>query len=349
MPVKSKRKILKFWTKFKPFFFVFLLIFLLWESFFFLRPLLDFAKKNDIGPTFLYSLFFSKEPFLKKEKGRTNLLLLGVSGGDNQANDLTDTMIFLSFNFEKKKALLASLLRDIWSPTLRDKINSAYHYGEEKKEGGGLILAKLIAEETLGQPIHYAFLIDFSSFKEAIDVLGGIDIEVERSFNDFQFPIKGKEDDLCDGDPELSCRYEHVYFKKGWQKMSGETALKYVRSRNAEDEEGGDFARAARQQKLLLAFKGKFFSSEVVFNPFKIKKLIEVLSKGIKTDIKLAEACFLGKFGLGLEKSEVKKLVLEESLFIIPPLWQYGKWVLIPPNEDFTPIHQYVEKQLENL
>lgn len=349
MPVQSKRKILKFWAKFKPFFFVLLLIFFLWETFLFLKPILNFAKRNDIGPTFLYSLFFSGEFTLKKQAGRTNILLLGATGGDHKANDLTDTMIFLSFNLEKKKALLISLLRDIWSPTLRDKINSAYHYGEVKKDSGGLVLAKLIAEETLGQPIHYAFLIDLSSFKEATDILGEIDVEVERSFDDFQFPIEGKEDDLCDGDPEFSCRYEHVHFDQGWEKMSGERALKYVRSRNAEDEEGGDFARAARQQKLLVAFKDKIFSSEVVFNPFKIKKLIEVLRKGIKTDIKLAEACFLGKFALGLKGEDIKKSVLEEKLFLIPPLWQYGKWVLIPPNEDFTPIHQYVEKELENL
>ena len=81
----------------------------------------------------------------------------------------------------------------------------------------------------MGQPVHYALLIDFSSFKKAIDVLGGVDVNVERSFDDFHFPIEGKENDSCNGDPTFSCRYEHVSFKKGWQKMDGDTALKFAK------------------------------------------------------------------------------------------------------------------------
>jgi len=349
MPAKFKRQILKFWGKFKPLFLIILLVLLIWEASFFLKPVLNFAKKNDISPTFLWSLVFNKNSPLKKAGTKTNFLLLGAGGGDHKANDLTDTMIFLSFNFEKKKALLVSLPRDIWSPTLRDKINSAYHYGEEKKKGGGLILAKVVVEEVLGQPIHYAFLIDLSSFEKTIDVLGGLDIEVERSFDDFLFPIQGKEDDLCEGDPEFLCRYEHLHFEKGWEHMNGERALKYARSRNAEGEEGGDFARAARQQKLLLAFRDKIFSYEILFKNSKTKKLIDILRTGVRADINLAEICFLGRLSLGLEKENIEKLVLGESFFIVPPLWQYGKWILVPSGEDFTPIHQYIEEKLNNL
>ena len=76
----------------------------------------------------------------------------------------------VSLDFKKRKALLVSLPRDIWSPTLRDKINSAFHYGEEKKKGGGLTLAKFVVEEVLGQPVHYSILVDFSSFKGLIDL-----------------------------------------------------------------------------------------------------------------------------------------------------------------------------------
>lgn len=349
MPAKFKRKILKFWVKFRPLFLTIFLALLLLESLIFSKPVFDFARQNGLGPTFLWSLFFSQKNPLKKQATRTNLLLLGIPGGNHQGSDLTDTMIFLSVNFQNKKGVLLSLPRDIWSPTLKDKINSAYHYGEEKKEGGGLVLAKLVAEEVLGQPVHYAILADFSSFKEAIDVLGGVEIEVERSFNDFYFPIEGKENDPCGGDPEFKCRYERLHFEKGWEHMDGERALKYARSRNAQGEEGGDFARTARQQKLLLAFKDKALSYKVILSPFKLKKLAEIFKKGVKTDMNLSEACFLGKFALKLKKEKIKKLVLEEKLFITPSLWQYGKWVLVPPKEDFTLIHQYLKKELAVL
>lgn len=349
MPVKSKRKILKFWVKFRSLFLTIFLALLLLESLIFSKPVFDFARQNDIGPTFLWSLFFSKKFPLKKQDTKTNILLLGVAGGNHQGSDLTDTIIFLSLDFEKQRALLISLPRDIWSPTLKDKINSAYHYGQEKKKGGGLILAKFIAEEVLGQPVHYAFLLNFSSFKEAVDILGGVDIEVERSFDDFYFPIEGKENDSCGGDPEFKCRYEHVHFEKGWEHMDGERALKYARSRNAEGEEGGDFARSARQQRFLLAFKDKVFFGRIILNPPKMKRLIGIFKEGVETDMNLAEACFLGKFSLGLKKANIERLVLEERFFIVPPLWEYGKWVLIPPEEDFTPIHKYIEGKLNIL
>lgn len=347
MPGKFRRKFLKFWAKFRPYFFVFILILLFWETLFSLRAVLSFAQENNIGPTFLWSLVFNENSLLKTEGGSTNLLILGMAGGNHQASDLTDTMIFLNLNHEKKKAILISLPRDIWSPTLKDKINSAYHYGGKKKEDGGLILAKLVVEEVLGQPVHYALLIDFSSFKEAIDVLGGIDVEIDRSFDDFQFPIEGKDNDLCAGDPEFKCRYEHIHFEKGWEHMNGERALKYVRSRNAEGDEGSDFARAVRQQKVILAFKNKVFSYKIFLEPIKIKRLFEILRGGVESDIKLAQSCFLGRFALELKGENVKRLVLEEKLFTTPPLWEYGKWVLVPPEEDFTLVHQYIKAKLD--
>lgn len=349
MPKRLKRRIKKFLIKFKGFFLFLFLIFLFWQIFLFLKPLFDFASKNGLGPKFLYSFLFTNKLPLKKEGERTNILLLGMAGGSHEASDLTDTMIFLSLNQKKKKALLISLPRDIWSPTLKDKINSAFHYGEEKKEGGGLVLAKLVVEEVLGQPVHYAFLTDFSSFVKAIDVLGGLDIFVERSFDDFKFPIEGKENDPCGGDPTFSCRYEKISFKRGWERMNGERALKYIRSRNAEGEEGSDFSRASRQQKLLLAFFDKIFSNKVIFNPIKIIRLISVFRKGVRTDINLSETIFLGKLALQLKKENIKRSVLEEKFFTVPPVWQYGKWVLSPPQEDFSLIHQQIEKELETL
>lgn len=349
MPAKFKRKIFKIWIKYKSLFLFFVLLFFLGGTFFFLRPVIDFSRQHGLSPTFLWSLAFNKNSPLKKHEERTNLLILGVAGGNYRGNDLTDTIIFLSLNLKEKKAFLLSLPRDIWSPTLKDKINSAYHYGEEKKKGGGLILTKAITEEVLDQPVHYALVADFSSFKKAIDIIGGVEIEVERSFDDFFFPIEGKENDPCGGDPEFKCRFEHVHFEKGWQNLGGERALKFARSRNAEGEEGGDFARAARQQKLLLAFRNKVFSKEVILNPLKIKKIVDILRRGIETDINLAEVSYLGRFALALKKENIKRSSLEEELLITPPISKYGKWVLVPPNEDFSFIYQDIEEKMDRF
>ena len=58
---------------------------------------------------------------------------------------------------------------DIWSDTLQDKINTAYAYGEAKKTGGGLTLAKAELSNIIGQPVQYAAVIDFSKFETLID------------------------------------------------------------------------------------------------------------------------------------------------------------------------------------
>ena len=90
---------------------------------------------------------------------------------------------------------------------------------------------------------------DFSSFKEIIDALGGVKIDVANSFTDDLYPIEGREEDLCDGDKEFKCRYETIHFEKGINYMDGTTALKYVRSRNGDNNENTDIAREARRQK----------------------------------------------------------------------------------------------------
>ena len=207
---------------------------------------------------------------LKSNNGRVNFLLLGISGGDHQGNDLTDTMIFVSLDKKTADLALFSLPRDIWLGSLQAKINSAYHYGEEKEKGGGFKLAKQAVSELVGQPVHYSVLIDFDGFVKIIDLLEGIKIKVDRSFDDYQYPISGKENDDCQGDKEYKCRYEHLHFDAGLQLMDGQTALKFVRSRYAEGEEGTDFARSQRQKKAILALKDKLFSLKIMLNPKKL-------------------------------------------------------------------------------
>jgi anionic cell wall polymer biosynthesis LytR-Cps2A-Psr (LCP) family protein len=73
--------------------------------------------------------------------------------------------------------------------------------GELKRKGGGIALAKAAVGKITGQRIDYAVRIDFSGFVKAVDVVGGLDINVENSFDDYQYPVSGKEDDPCDKTP----------------------------------------------------------------------------------------------------------------------------------------------------
>lgn len=133
--------------------------------------------------------------------GHTNILILGKGGQGHEAPDLTDTIIFASVDHSPASGILISIPRDIWIPEIKAKVNSAYYWGNQRQEGGGIILAKSSVEEIVGQPVHYGAVIDFTAFKQVVDVLGGIEVQVESSFVDEKYPIPGKENDECGGDP----------------------------------------------------------------------------------------------------------------------------------------------------
>lgn len=357
MQPQFKRKIIKYFNILKPtikvgiFFFV--LITILWL----VLPVYNFVKENNFSNEFFASLILNKEPPLKKYQHRTNVLILGIAGGDHDGEDLTDSMIFLSTDYLTKEVVEVSIPRDIWSDTLKDKINTAYHYGEDKKKGGGLILAKSIIEEVIGQPVHYAWMVDFSGFKKLINLVGGVDIYIEKPFADNLYPIEGRENDFCSGDPTFACRYEKLQFEKGVQHMDGERALKYVRSRHATGEEGTDFARSRRQHQMIAALKNKLLQPDFFWKNIKqIRQLFSAFNDATDTDMNLSEQILFFKSFINLPDQKIRKIVLDDGndekgtkgFLVNPPLWKYsGMWVLIPRSETFDEIHKFISCNLE--
>jgi LCP family protein required for cell wall assembly len=312
------------------------------------------------------------------EQKRINVLILGVGGGSHEGPNLTDTIIFASIDPKIKRVTLISIPRDLWIPEINAKINSAYIYGEEKQKEGGLLLAKSIVGKVVGQDIDYAIKIDFSGFVKAVDMVGGLDINVANTFDDYAYPITGLEDDTCGlGDTEVAsasaqiasgsasetdlftCRYEHLHFDRGETHMDGTTALKYVRSRHALGEEGSDFSRSKRQQKVIQAFKDKIFSMQVLLNPAKAISLINVVKDSIVTDIKENEYGDFIKLARQLKVASIASGSVDsgdsqsgrEGLLMNPQdqTGDYGgAWVLVPAagNGDYSQIKKYVDCEI---
>ncbi len=326
-----------------------LLVFTLIYSF--KSPLTFFFRKLLVGPSTLIS--FAKDPLstLASSSDRTNLLLLGRGGEGHIGADLTDSIIVISFHHPTKKVSILSLPRDIWVDSMKAKINTAYYYGKQKKPaGGGLILAKSSVSEIIGLPIHYAFVLDFEGFKQAIDLVGGIDVQIERTFDDFKYPVPGKEDALPESD-----RYQFLHFDAGPNHMDGETALRFVRSRMAEGEEGTDFARSARQQKVILAFKDKLLSSKTLLSPQRLADLFNLYRQYIDTDITNNEYAAFTRLVLAKDLS-IKNVplttgdkekgelgVLENPKNKTPYLGQY---VLIARDNNWEALKQYIQNEL---
>jgi LCP family protein required for cell wall assembly len=302
-----------------------------------------------------------------------NLLLLGIGGGTHEGPDLTDTIIFMHVDPIHKKVELVSLPRDLWIPDIGAKINATYTFASEKNPGSGLAVMKTEVSKILGQHIDYGVKIDFGGFVKAVNIMGGLDIDVGRTFDDYAYPIEGNEDATCGltadqiasdaasiasgSATELDsfpCRYKHIHFDKGQSHMDGETALEYVRSRHAIGPEGSDFARSKRQEKVISAFKAKIFSAGTILNPVKVVDLINTLSGSLETDIKPDQYSDFIDLAQKMKGVKISSTVIdtgdseEESYGLLtnPPIsTDYGgAWVLVPRSgaTDYSEIQQYV-------
>jgi len=268
------------------------------------------SKKPSVTPT----------PTPEPDHG-INTLLLGYAGGKHEGTYLTDTIMILRVDPETKQSYLLSVPRDLWvsipiTPQGKEaKINAAYAYGldEEqfpsrdsayKGQAGALTLVKDVITATSGLRIDNTVAVDFSGFSRAIDQLGGVDIYNPITFDDTEYPIEGKETDLCGKDEaqgleELKtatsaaivfpCRYETISFQKGTIHVNGTEALKYVRSRHS-TQYGSDFSRSQRQRALLLAVKDKVLSLGSIT---KLPDLFNTFSTYIHTDISVSDVAGL--------------------------------------------------------
>ncbi|MDO8659752.1 MAG: LCP family protein [Candidatus Parcubacteria bacterium] len=322
---------------------------------------------------FFFQLFFNQEINLKKTQDRVNVLLLGVGGGVHDGPYLTDTIIFASLDPKNNKVTLVSIPRDLWIVDLDGRINTAYSNAEYKKKGGGVIVSSAVVNKVIQQPVDYVVRIDFSGFVKAVDLLGGINVNVENELDDLQYPLDGKESDSCGHtDPELQelatassqleafpCRYKHIHFSKGIQQMNGEEALEFVRSRHAKGDEGSDFARSKRQEEIIKAIKDKIFSLNFLINPSKLVDLYNVLRSSIDTNIKEDEFDDFLKLASKMKQSKIESAVLDygddntnrPGLLFHPDIsTKYNnEWVLIPRlgNNNFSEIQKYIDCEIK--
>lgn len=218
------------------------------------------------------ALFSKHAPLKQTDENRINILLLGRAGERYPGKNLTDTIMLASIDTRTHRVALLSFPRDLYVPIGRSgnhtKINAIYQIGLDTSEGVALLRETI--ETISGEPIHYSVIADFDGFEKIIDTLGGVSVDVPRDFLDTRYPGKNYS-------------YETFEIKKGWQKLDGATALKYVRERHSDPE--GDFGRAKRQQQVMQAVRDKVFSTGTFLNIFTLSRLLDTLGNSIKTDI----------------------------------------------------------------
>jgi LCP family protein required for cell wall assembly len=181
----------------------------------------------------LFDVFLSLAPSTPIIQ-ESNILVLGV---DNTGGHLSDTIMVLHVNPEKKTASVVSIPRDtlvtIPGRSL-DKINAANAYG-------GIELARQTVEEFLDIKIPYYITVDLSEIENIVDKLGGITVNVEKRMYYVDY-AGGLDIDL----------------QPGLQKLTGRQVMGYLRFRHTDN----DFARIGRQQRFLRELASQMMSKE---------------------------------------------------------------------------------------
>lgn len=234
------------------------------------------------------------EPLKGEEEDRINIALFGIGGEGHEGGQLADTIMVASIKPSTNQVALISIPRDLnvafYAPNSNypeyHKINSAiFRAGNDG--------AVDVVSDVTGLDTHYYVVADFEGFRDVINTLGGIDIDVETAFTDYQYP-------------DYNYGYQTIRFAQGVQHMDGETALQYARSRKGNNGEGSDFKRAVRQQKVLEAVKEEALSSSTYLNPVTVTQLLQNVGDHIATN---AEAWEMVRFAEIAQKIEREKII----------------------------------------
>lgn len=280
----------------------------------------------------------SDAPLKGEDRGRINILLLGMGGKNHDGAYLTDTIIVVSLDVQTNKVAMLSIPRDMVVPVAGmgwPKINHVNSYAEAKEPGSGGRVTAEVVSQLLDAPIDYYVSLDFDGFVKIIDELGGVNVYVDNTFDDYHYPILGEEDN-----PSYNARFEHLHFDKGWQEMDGSLALKYARSRYAGGVEGNDFARAARQQKVIEAVKEKMLSKSTLLNPRLVASLFNDAQEHISTDLKIWEMVSLWDKYKDIKSDNIINKVLSNrpSGLLADAISADGAYTLVPRAGDFSEI-----------
>lgn len=258
---------------------------------------------------------------------RVNILLLGVDERSQEAGPCrTDTMIVVTVDPATNSAGMLSIPRDLYVEVPGyglNRINVAHFIGDrDDYPGGGPALAKKTVQYNLGVPIHYYIRINFQGFRDVIDALGGITVEVEREIWDDKYP-------------DEDYGYMTIHIPAGVQQMDGEMALRYARTRH----NGSDFVRLRRQQKVLFAIRDKALTLDLI--P-RLPDLLRTMGYTVDTDLDPQEVLTLAQIARQIEKEGIKSAVIDETMSVSIILPDTGANVLYPLRDKIAEVVEEV-------
>ena len=286
-----------------------------------------YAKNADDRSSFFrHNGEISPDELLGEGDSRINILSLGV----DQAAGLADSIEVISIDPINKKMALLSVPRDLYvynsAEKRQTKINEVYNSGiaacqaakktcDPKVDAGGALMKKTISD-TLGIQISYFAKVDFGGVKKIVDLLGGIQVYVDKAIYDPKYPNS------------TNTGFDPFSIKAGLQNLNGETALKYARSRQTTS----DFDRARRQQQVISSVRNKAFQLNFLANPKKVTDLLSTVGRNFKTDLQSNEIVSLAKLIADIDNTDTTSAILDNGPTgpLVSSTNSIGQYILIP-------------------
>jgi len=245
------------------------------------------AQIKRLSPKNIAAVAEAVSPFPKMQK-RTNVLLMGVDSNGKKCkrflNTRSDTMILASLDPETRKVGLISIPRDsrvrIADHKGLDKINSAHALG-------GPELSVKTVEQLLGVPIDHYVVIDTQGLKSVCDIIGPIEVLVEKRMR-YRDRASGLKIDL----------------EPGLQKLTAAQVEEYVRFRH---DQKGDLGRIERQQWFLRQASHKLKEPAVVL---KLPEIIKFANEYVCTDLTFNDMASLFGFGKDIKQDQIETAML---------------------------------------
>ena len=306
----------------------------------------------------LFDVVAPAQPLKEDENGRSNILIFATSEDDPHDHDgasLTDSIMIVSADQDKKVAAITSVPRDLWveyddscDVGYEGKINAVFQCatGEDTKGNaarGAQALRKKVGE-VYGLDIQYSVQVGYAAVQQAVDAVGGVDITIESD------DPRGILDRNFDWECNFQCYY--VKYPNGPAHLDGKHALMLARARNDAGGYGlsrGNFDREVNQQKILVALRDKASNAGTLANPIAATQLIDSLGDNIRTNFVAAEIKTLIAIAKDTDQKKIDRFSLvDEDPAILTTGNVSGQSVVRPVAglKDYSEIQAYIRKRL---
>lgn len=284
--------------------------------------------------------------------GRINIALLGIGGEGHDGAFLTDTIMISSIDPIQNESALLSIPRDLWvkpDGSGATKINAVFAYAREAALSknpsdknaatkAGAAATEKVLSSVLGIPIHYFVVVDFNGFVQAVNTVGGLDINVTQD--------TAVKETLWD---PMTRKTFILNAQPGLRHMDGQTALFYSRSRHTSPR--GDFSRADRQRQVIEAFKIKVESAGTYANPVKVTQLLSSFGDHVRTDLSINEVSRLYDVGKKITPDKTSSISLADVNNPLVTTGMIGNQSVVLPKAgafNFSDIQSYVRNSLRD-